>query len=313
MTQKKATIGIDLGATEIKYGISDKAGNVLASQSRSCPSKGGPSAVLLELSTAAGELLQFARNHEMEITSIGIGSPGGIDIENGVVLGTSPNIENWPGTNIKQDIEKTHKLPCFVDNDANMFILAEHLYGAGKGYNHIVGLTLGTGIGTGLILDGQLYRGSRGVGAELGHCPIVVQGRSCKCGLKGCLEAYASTDALIGFYKKRNPKASDDISPKWIFDMAKKGDDVAESAINAWAGCLATGIGIAVNLLNPELVVLGGGISSAGGYLHRKVAVAVKKTALPLTSQNLQLKLAELGNKAGWLGAAAFARVSQEW
>lgn len=308
MIRKKAYIGIDLGGTNIKSGLTDSDGHILTSESIASPVDDGASGVKSALLDTASKLLHYAEKAKMDIVSIGVGSPGGIDSEKGIVLGTTPNIPDWKGTNLKKLFEDQFHIPTFVDNDANLFLLAEHLYGAAKGYNHVVGLTIGTGIGGALIINGEIYRGSGFVGAEIGHMPIVVDGKKCKCGLKGCLECYANATALVNAYKSRVKNATRDITTRDIFQLASKSDPIANEAIDNWCEYLATGIAACVNLLNPQLVVLGGGVAEAGPLLRTKVEKSLQTMVIPVALKGLKVKIARLGNKSGWMGAGSLGR-----
>jgi glucokinase len=315
MIRKKAYIGIDLGGTNIKSGLTDSDGHILTSELIASPVDDGASAVKSALLDTASKLLHYAEKANMEVVSIGVGSPGGIDSEKGIVLGTTPNIPDWKGTNLKKLFEDQFHIPIFVDNDANLFLLAEHLYGAAKGYNHVVGLTIGTGIGGALIINGEIYRGSGFVGAEIGHMPIVVDGKKCKCGLKGCLECYANATALVKSYRSRVRTANrdittQDITTRDIFQLASKSDPIANEVIDNWCEYLSTGIAACVNLLNPQLVVLGGGVAEAGSLLRTKVESSLQNKVLPVALTNLRVKIAKLGNKAGLLGGASLGKIS---
>ncbi|MCD6218088.1 ROK family protein [bacterium] len=309
MVKKTYTIGIDLGGTNIKSGIADKDGKILTSRTVHSPVELGGEAVLDAIIQTEKHMLDYAKKRGVKVIAAGVGSPGGIDIIKGIVLETTPNIPNWKGMKIKKRLEKAMGIPCFVDNDANLFLLAEQQFGAAKGYNHAFGLTIGTGIGGALVINGEIYRGSRYVGAEMGHMPIIVDGRQCRCGLKGCLEVYTATPALKRIYKSKNKKAKPDISTKTIFAHAKKGEKAAVETIDYMAEHLASGIAAVANVLNPEVVILGGGVSEAGEFLRKKVEDATLRRALPVIAATLKVKMATLGNKAGWLGASAFARM----
>lgn len=312
MAKKTYTIGIDLGATTIKSGIADKDGKIIISKVNSSQTSQGHLAVLDAIIQSEKYLLDYAKKRDLKIIATGVGSPGGVDIINGIVLATASNIPNWKGTNIKKHLEKALGIPTFVDNDANLFLLAEHLFGAAKGYNHAFGLTIGTGIGGALIINGEIYRGSRYVGAEIGHLPIILDGRKCTCGLRGCLEAYTAAPSIKQNYKRKNKQAKANISTKAIFDLAKQGDKIALETIDFMADHLAYGIAAVANVLNPEVVILGGGVSEAGEFLRKRMHNEILKRSLPAIKKYLKLKMATLGNKAGWLGASAFARMMLE-
>jgi len=309
MAKRKLAIGIDLGGTNIKYGLADVRGKVILSFQSKSPAKESPEACMEAIIDSAAKLLVCAEKLKSQVTVIGVGSPGGIDIKSGLVTGTTPNIPGWLGMNIKKSVEKAFafKIPCFADNDANLFLLAESVYGAAKGYSHVVGLTVGTGIGGALLLDGEIYRGHGFVGTELGHIPIIMNGRKCKCGLKGCLETYANTNAIKIRYRKY-PGADKSLNTRELFALAKSGDKYANDSLDKWCEYLSVGIASAVNLLNPELVLIGGGVAESGRFLQRKIEKALEGKLLPDSAKLVKIRTARLGNKAGWLGAVVFAR-----
>ena len=303
-------IGIDLGGTGIKSGIADFNGKIIASRNRLSPVDKGARAILNAIIESGAELIEIASKRNLKIVSVGVGSPGGIDVEKGIVLGNTPNIPDWGGVKLRDIISKALNLPCAVDNDANLFMLAESLFGAARGCRNAIGLTLGTGIGSGLLIDGKIYHGSGWIGGEIGHVPIVANGRKCKCGLRGCLEVYASAPALVRLYKQLGGVKLKGLDTASIFNLAKSHDEIATLAVEKWCDYLAWGIASAVNLLNPEAVILGGGVAEAGNFLKSKVENAIQGKIIPVTMKGLKIKIAELGNKAGWLGASAHALAS---
>lgn len=307
MTKRKLAIGIDLGGTNIKYGLADTTGKIITSRQCISPAKVSPEACMDAIIGCAIELLDHSTKLKSQVTVIGVGSPGGIDIRSGLVTGTTPNIPGWLGMNIKKSVEKALKIPCFADNDANLFLLAESVYGAARGYSHVVGVTVGTGIGGALLLNGEIYRGHGFVGTELGHITIIMNGKKCKCGLRGCIETYANTNAIKTRYRKY-PGADKSLNTRELFDLAESGDKHANDSLDKWSEYLATGIASTVNLLNPELVLIGGGVAESGKFLQRKIEKALEGRLLPDSTKLVKVRTAKLGNKAGWLGAVVFAR-----
>ena len=308
MTRRKLAIGIDLGGTNIKYGLADQKGKIITSRQCKSPAKESPKATMDAIIGCAEELRDHAAKLNSQVTVIGVGSPGGIDINTGRVTGTTPNIPGWFGMNIKKSIESALNIECFADNDANLFLLAESVYGAAKGYSHVVGLTVGTGIGGALLLNGEIYRGHGFVGTEVGHMPIIMNGKKCKCGLRGCLETYANTNAIKTRYRKY-PGADKSLNTRELFALAKSGDKHANESLDKWCEYLAVGIASTVNLLNPELVLIGGGLAESGRFLQRKIEKALECKLLPDSAKLVKIRTAKLGNKAGWLGAVVFARM----
>jgi len=300
-------IGIDLGGTNIKAGLCDIHGRIIKTLVVPSPVKDGSRVIIEAMVDAAHELMKFASEKGFSVVAAGAGSPGIIDVNRGIVLGNTPNIPDWGGVRLRDEIASELSLPCAVDNDANMFMLAESLFGAARGYRNAVGLTLGTGIGGAILMDGKIYRGSGFSAGEIGHMPIVANGRKCKCGLRGCLEAYASAPALVREYKRLSKINDRKIDSERIFELARKKDKIASQAVDIWCGYLSTGIASVVNVLNPDVVILGGGVAGGGEYLRNIVTTSVKEKVLREAREGLEIKIAELGNNAGWLGAAAYA------
>jgi glucokinase len=218
--------------------------------------------------------------------------------------------------NLKRWLSNHFDYPIYVDNDANVMALAEHKFGAAKGYKDALCLTLGTGIGGGIILNDKLFHGSNFAGAEFGHMTICYNGRKCNCGGIGCLEMYASAPAIVRDSKRllrKNKKSIlhklvkgdlDKLTTEIIFEAERKRDVLASDVINQVCAYLGAGIASAVNLLNPEIVVIGGGVSEGGESFIRRIEKEVKRRAFPSATKNLKIVKAKLGNDAGFIGAA---------
>ncbi|MBD3217999.1 MAG: ROK family protein [candidate division Zixibacteria bacterium] len=310
----KAFAGIDLGGTNIKYGLADSEGKILTSKSKPAHADKGRSEILKRLEECARELLEYAFENKLNVPYVGIGSPGTVDADRGKILGVSPNIPGWGGTNISTRLEERLKTKVYVGNDANMMAWAEVLFGAAKGYRNVLCTTVGTGIGGGVIMDGKLVIGSSYSGGEFGHIPIVKDGKRCNCGLKGCLEAYAGSDNLIAIAKREIKAAGsrskykgslNELTVRKILDLFKAHDPAALKAIEKQAGYMATGFASVIHLLNPEAIVVGGGIAEVCGADYiRLIQKALKQYAFEDALKGLKVLKAKLGNKAGFIGAA---------
>jgi len=314
--RKKYFIGVDLGGTNIKFGIVSEKGKVLQKGMLSAQVNLGRDAILNNINKAIEQSFVFAGKKKIKIRGIGVGSPGTVNLESGKIEGSCPNLPQMVNVNLKGWISKNFKFPIYVDNDANVMALAEFKFGAAKEYKNAFCLTLGTGIGGGIILDGKLFHGSNFAGAEFGHMSICYNGRKCRCGGIGCLETYASAPAMVKDTKwllRKNRKSiifgliegdSDKLTTEVIFEAERKGDALATSVINHACACLGVGIASAVNLLNPQVVVIGGGVSEGGLSFIRRIEKEVKKRAFPSATKNLKVVKAKLGNDAGFIGAA---------
>jgi glucokinase len=190
-------IGVDLGGTNIKFGIVSGQGAILHKGMLPVQSRLGREAILNNINRAVFQSLSFAKKKKIKIRGIGVGSPGTVNLVTGKIEGSCPNLPQMVNVGLKKWLSRYFELPIYADNDANVMALAEHKFGAAKGYHHALCLTLGTGIGGGIILDGELFHGSNYAGAEFGHMTICYNGRKCRCGGIGCLEMYASASAMV--------------------------------------------------------------------------------------------------------------------
>jgi glucokinase len=295
-------IGIDIGGTYIKYGLADHSGNILFESIK--PTYLPDSSVYDNIGNIIGEVRAFAASGGLGVAGIGIGVPAIVD--NGLVTGCFTNLPELDGMALGRRLEQTG-IPVCVGNDANLMGLAEWTFGAARGDSDAIFLTIGTGIGGAIVVNGELYGGYRGKGAELGH--VIVQadgGYPCGCGGRGCLEAHASVRALVEDYQ-RSPDSSlsEDIDGAMVVDRYLAGEPAAVLAMNRHFDWLAAGIAGLINIFSPQKVVIGGGISEAGEFYIREIRERAMARAMKETSQNTLIEAARLGNRAGFLGAAA--------
>jgi glucokinase len=294
--------GIDLGGTFIKFGLVDTAGRVIFKSS--VPTPKGRRGILSEFARVTELLRQMAQDRGLRLQAVGVGSPGIVNATSGKIIGRSPNIPGWQGAEVGKALAKATGLKVVVDNDANVMALAEHRFGSGKGFGSGLYITVGTGIGSGIILNDQIWRGAHFAGAEIGHTIIEKNGKLCRCGKRGCVEALAATSAFIEYYGRKTPEPG---GVRFIFDRAKQGDIRAKQAISLAADYLACGIGSALELLNPEVVVIGGGIAAGGAVYFQAIRQGLRKYASASCRRNVLVKSARLGNDAGLIGAAMLA------
>jgi glucokinase len=291
-------IGLDLGGTDLKYGLVDSAGKILVSKKIRVKINEGQKALVEQLRTCARELLAVASEKKWNVKRIGIGSPGAVNFDTGKVVGNSPNIPGWEGVNLKKSL-RISGVPAYADNDANCVAVAESLFGAAKNSKSALCVTVGTGIGGGVILDGKVYRGATYSAGEIGHTTLVFEGRPCACGSRGCLEKYASVSALMEKAEERGYA-----TVRVLTDAAKTGESTAQELIAEQAAYLGAGLASAINLINPEKVILGGGFVDVYPPLLKLVEEEIKKRAFPAALLELQVVKAKLGNEAGLVGAA---------
>jgi glucokinase len=305
-------VGIDLGGTNIKGGLIDDEGRIVYNIMFPTESNLGWERVLENIKKV---IYQFVEQDN--IRAIGIGVPGPVDFKRGVVR-SMPAIPGAKDVNIVNELMKEFDKPVFVDNDANNFVIGELVFGVAKGKSNIVGITLGTGIGGGIVINGELYRGMSNYAGEVGHMVIVPDGIQCNCGKFGCWEAYGSATAIIKkalSYKSRkvltklSEYPDDAVDAKLVIDLAKGGDEFCLNVVNDTFRYIGLGIASLVNILNPEVVVIGGGVSLAGDFLLSKVRNYAMENIMPPLREGLEIVLAKSGNNAGILGAAALAKV----
>ena len=305
-------IGIDLGGASLKYALGNNRGEILKEGKRPSHATEEPEIIIREISQAILELVSYAKTAGLKPSVIGMGTPGAVDIETGILKGSTPNFKYWRNVPIKNKLENKVKLPVFVDNDANMMAMGEAKYGAGIGHQNMICLTIGTGIGGGVIINGELFRGSHYSGAELGHTTIKYDGLKCRCGGKGCLERYASASAMIELYDKKlvthsSSEKKEIIDVEYIFEQMRSGNPTAIEVIEQSTYFLGRGIASFINIFNPTIIIIGGGVAEAGEIYLKKVEEVAFKYAMDSTKENVKIVGAKLGNKAGCLGAMSFA------
>ena len=310
----RVRLGIDLGGSFIKAGIIDANAKILAAVKFPSGADTSAARVKANIHTVYNTLQEICKNEGYKPVSVGIGSPGTISQPHGKVTDASPNIKGWQGTVLTKLFNKT-SMPVYADNDANVVALAEYLVSFKGAYKNMIFITVGTGIGGGMIIDSKLYRGSNYAATEIGHITINHNGRLCKCGRKGCLEAYASVPAMMKrarYWKgKLGGKLDKNLTPQILFELYKKGNRIAKRTIIENTEYLGAGIGSLVNVLNPEIVVIGGGFSGTGREYIGLIESAIKKRAFAAATRKLKVAGARLGNNAGFVGAALLGLVDK--
>ncbi len=312
---KKTAIGVDIGGTSVKLGLVDGRGKILDRSVFVTKDFPGRNRFLKELSSQIFELSAKAKSRGLVVAGVGIGAPGPIDVERGFVY-SFPNIPGWRNTPLKIILEKKIKLKVCVDNDANAMALAEYMFGAGLGSRSMIALTLGTGIGGGLVIDGKLFHGSTFSAAETGHLQINEGGPLCACGNRGCVEAYVGNGYFIRELQRRLDGGAKSILSQWIRQGRQLTPKLAQEATRAgdvfckkmWeeAGAhLGTALAGLVNILNPDRIVIGGGIALGGEMVFGPVRRTIAKKAFPIAARSAKVLPAKLGADAGVVGAAA--------
>jgi len=293
--------GFDLGGTHLKFGLTDSTGKIIFDSKTATP----PTIKqLLELLEKLWNDLK--RKETRKVAAIGFGFPGIFSLDQQRIL-QSPNYAELDNFDLLPALSAFIEVPFWVNNDANMAAFGEYKCGAGKGAHSLIFLTIGTGLGAGIILDGKLWRGKCGFAGELGHVTVNPEGEKCNCGGQGCLETEVSAPKIVRNYNVIRKK-DEEISGEEVFARAKKGEMAARQAFAQAGHFLGIGLGIAMNLLNPDKILLGGAVMSAGDLLLSPALEEVKKRAYKASYQCCKIERASLGNKAGFLGAALWAK-----
>ncbi len=314
--EKKYAIGVDLGGTKIGIAVVRKNGDIKEYIKTATNAQQGKDAVINEIKQNIHQIIRQSELSIDDILGIGIGVPGQLDPSIGIVH-FAPNLPEWKELPLSRIIEEEFHIPVVIENDANAAAWAEKSFGVAQGVEDMVCLTLGTGIGGGLILDGKIYHGKNFVAGEIGHIIVNKNGPLCGCGGFGCLEAYSSASGIrnriynrIKKLKKTCPGSPpdidiDNIGLAEIFKRARQGDPLVKNIIDDAIEYLGVGITSLVNLLNPEIVVLVGGIANEGDKLLNPVKDIVSNRAMKSSLQDLKIVFGQLGDYAGVVGSAA--------
>lgn len=313
MTKKKLGIGIDLGGTSLKIGIVDPNGKILEKISVDSNADKGPAAVISQIKKGTHEILKSSKAKNY---GIGIGAPGTVSLKKGIVE-NPPNFLGWGKVMLGDIIKKEFKCDVFVENDANAAAIGEMIYGAGKNHENFIMITLGTGVGGGIIIDRKIYRGETGGAGELGHVTIDSLGHQCNCGSIGCIEAYIGNNYLIERVKKQIVERKDSqlydlikedinlLTPKLIHATAENGDDFSQSVIIDTGTKLGYSLTSVVNVLDITTIIIGGGVAGFGKLLFDSVESALKDRVMKPFRNRIKVMPAKLKNDAGIKGASA--------
>ncbi len=316
-------IGVDLGGTNVKTAVVSRDRKLIAKDSRPTQAENGPEAVMDIMAQSIRDVLSAENIPISQVLAAGFGAPGPLNWQTGIVY-SPPNLPGWKNVPLAEEMQTRLKVPCFIDNDANVACYGEYWMGAGRGTESMVVFTLGTGVGGGIVVFGQLLRGIDGTAAELGHIKVQRDGRLCGCGSHGCLEAYASVTGMVrtaveGLHKGKPSILKDlcnsdveKITGKMIFQAADQDDKFAKKVFKETATWLGIGIASVVNALNPEQVVLCGGMIDAGDLLFDPVRETVRDNAFEVPANRCKIVPAGLGPDSGVIGCAGCALARYE-
>lgn len=302
-------IGVDLGGTAVKFSVVSDSGELLFTDKLPTLANEGRAERVIEQIVRGVELcVEYAQRKGLKIEGVGIGTPGIISEDGRVVLGGAENLPSWSGIALADIVEERTSLRCRLSNDANLMALGETRFGAAKGSSDVVFLTIGTGIGGGVLINGRLWGGYRNRGTEFGHISIKYDGEVCNCGNRGCLEHYASTSALVRRFEKLASERGEEhtrCDGEYIVSLYHRGDRTACETMSEHWDFLAAGIIGIIHSFAPQRVVIGGGISEAGEFYLEELRKRVFNNAIRECAEHCEIVGAELGNRAGSLGAAA--------
>ena len=317
-------LAVDLGGTKVIIAIISADGQLIAEERYPTLAGEGPQAVIDRLLSNMNHLLTLNNMEPSQLGGISIAAAGAIDSDRGMIT-FSPNLPGWTDIPLRDMVQEKYRVGTFLVNDASAAALGEHQFGVGRGTNNLILLTLGTGIGGGIVINGELYTGSSGSAGEIGHMTIDVNGHRCACGNIGCLEALASGTAVAREAIRRiryGEKSSlvemvggkvEDITAEMVGVAAQAGDALSLSVIYEAAIYLGVGMANLVNIFNPDMIVAGGGMAKLGDLLLDPARQVVKERAFPVSARAVRIVVAQLGDEAGVYGAAAFALKKKSW
>lgn len=311
---KNFSIGIDLGGTKILIALVERqTGKVIEHIKKKTKKEKGPQNIIKKMLNGIDELIESSGVELNDISSIGVGSAGQIDRENGIII-AAPNLDCY-NLNLKKIISEKFNLPVFVGNDLEIAAIGEQKFGAGKDCDDFVCVFVGTGVGSSIVKNGKIIYGSTGTAGEIGHIIVDLNGRPCACGAHGCLEAYASRSAIEkrieGALKKGRKSAileylepGKAITSSMIEKSIEKEDELVLQCVTEASEYLSGGLASIINFINPELIILGGGLIEAVDYFYQETIKKAKSKSLPVPAEKIQFKKAMLGDYSGVIGAA---------
>ena len=309
---KKYVIGIDLGGTKISTALSTLEGKIINNVVVPTNAQEGEASVLSRMIGTIENVLVGANATINDVQAIGIGSPGPLDANKGVII-TTPNLP-FKNYNVVQPIKDEFNIPVYLDNDANVAAIGEYMFGAGKGKENIVYFTVSTGVGGGAVLNGNIYRGNTCNALEIGHITVEPNGPRCNCGNLGCLEALSSGTAIgrrgveaVSTNVETSLRKYDKVTSYEVFKEAEAGDEVAKDIVDNALNYLGIGVANAVAIFDPQMVIIGGGVTQVGDKLFDKVRQVVNKRCFKNMAEACEIAPAGLGINAGVVGAVALA------
>jgi len=315
-SKQEFVFAADLGGTHLRVATVDRNGKITCRQMQPTPQAEKPNEIVHELIDAVRECEREIVGTGGAISAVSIAVPGTVNVAEGVVV-KAPNVPCLDGFRLGAALESELEWPVILENDANAAAIGEMWQGAGRGHRTIICVTLGTGVGGGIILDGKLWRGANGSAAEIGHIGVdPFAGVPCTCGSRGCLEVYASATAIVRMTREAGPRYpnsvlhnTEDLTSEKIYQAGKEGDELAIEVFRQMGVYLGIGLASLINVLNPEIVVIGGGLSNGWELFEKHMHQQILERAFPVPARCVKIVRAECGDDAGLLGAARLAFV----
>jgi len=309
----RVVIGVDLGGTNLRTAILSPDGNILDRHKEATHAADGWENVVARLIENIKRHHKSAIQQGFDVVAVGVGAPGVIQADKGIVV-KSPNFPDWNNLPLKDQLEKTLGIPVFLENDANAAALGEQWRGAGQGIRSMILLTLGTGVGGGIILDNKIWHGADGMAGEIGHMTLIPDGRPCTCGNIGCLEMYSSARGIVQSFREALgettggvPDQLRQISSEQVYEAAGAGNEIALQVMKDMGRMLGIGIASLINIFNPERIVVGGGVKDAWPLFIGATREEIMKRAFAVPAKRTEIVPSQLGDDAGMVGAAAVA------
>jgi len=306
----RVVIGVDLGGTNLRTAILSPEGELLDRLKEPTHAVDGWMKVVARLTENIKRLKEAAEQKGHKVDAVGVGAPGVILGEKGIVV-KSPNFPDWNNVPLKEQLEKVLNVPVVIENDANAAALGEQWRGAGKGISSMILLTLGTGVGGGIILDNKIWHGADGMAGEIGHMTLVPDGRHCSCGNDGCLEMYASARGIVQSYREASGRpaneAAGQVTSEQVYEAARAGDKTAIKVMESMGRMLGIGIASLINIFNPERIVIGGGVKDGWPLFIDATRREIMKRAFEVPARRTEIMPSQLGDDSGMIGAAAVA------